>query len=379
MKKVLAIADDLSGAAEIAGIGLRYGLATRLVRDRISECGDGLTVIDTDSRLLSPQAAAQVVQSVVGAVPADQFDLIYKKTDSAFRGPILAEVCALLPMLGKSAALLVPQNPSRGRTIRYREYRIDGVPLHQTSFANDPDHPAGTSDVLKLLGDAGRLVTCVDAPSDLETNAVCIGGADDLNAVRLWADRVTRHVLPVGGADFFAANLESRGRKPSQSFLQHLSAATRLFICGSASAYSRELIALARNNAMVICELPDDVYDGGDVNPWADIIASEIQQRARVLVTITQPLDRHPGASGRLQSILADAVSRVLSQRCVDALFLEGGATASAVCRRLNWRDLEVTGELDTGVVQMRASPQGQMLILKPGSYPWPQAVLQKQ
>ena len=29
MKRVLVIADDLSGAAEIAGIGRRYGLPTR--------------------------------------------------------------------------------------------------------------------------------------------------------------------------------------------------------------------------------------------------------------------------------------------------------------------------------------------------------------
>ena len=50
MTRVLVIADDLSGAAEIAGVGLRYGLPTRLLRERPVECGEGLTVIDSDSR-----------------------------------------------------------------------------------------------------------------------------------------------------------------------------------------------------------------------------------------------------------------------------------------------------------------------------------------
>src|SRR5213078_2166976 len=153
MTRLLVIADDLSGAAEIAGIGLRYGLPTRLVRERPVECGAGLTVIDSDSRLLRATRAARIVESLVEGVSGDEFDLIYKKTDSAMRGQILAEVRALMRILGFSGALLVAQNPSRGRVIVDGEYRIDGVPLHQTGFADDPDHPAHASDPAKLLGD----------------------------------------------------------------------------------------------------------------------------------------------------------------------------------------------------------------------------------
>src|SRR5213079_504696 len=105
MERILVIADDLSGAAEIAGIGLRYGLPTRLVRERPVECGDGLTVIDSDSRLLPPARASQIVESLVQGLHRDDFDLIYKKTDSAMRGQIRAEVTALTCSLGFSGAL----------------------------------------------------------------------------------------------------------------------------------------------------------------------------------------------------------------------------------------------------------------------------------
>ena len=46
MTRILAIADDLSGAAEIAGIGRRFGLTTRLWRDRAGHSEPGLTVVE---------------------------------------------------------------------------------------------------------------------------------------------------------------------------------------------------------------------------------------------------------------------------------------------------------------------------------------------
>jgi uncharacterized protein YgbK (DUF1537 family) len=374
VKKLLAIADDLSGAAEIAGIGLRYGLPTRLVRGRLTRCGDGLTVVDTDSRLLTPQEASRVVRDAVAEIDPAEFERVYKKTDSAFRGQILAEVTTLLPLLRKSSALLVPHNPSRGRTVRHGEYQINGTLLHESSFANDPDHPATCSDVVQLLTRSNAGASCIETPSDLPASAIWIGAASTTSDVRLWADRVASHVLPVGGADFFAANLEALGLQPSAPFLNRINAATRLFVCGSASGYSRQLISLAQRNGISICEMPLDVFRGGDVSGWADSVSSQLRLHKRALIVITHGLDYSTGASQRLQASLAEVVAQVLEALPVDGLFLEGGATASAVCRRMGWEGLDVLGELDTGVVQARAGrPIAQMLVIKPGSYCWPE------
>ena len=76
MRKALVIADDLSGAAEIAGIGHRYGLPTRLVRERPTSFAPGLTVIDSDSRSLAPADAARRVSECVPGVDPASFDLI---------------------------------------------------------------------------------------------------------------------------------------------------------------------------------------------------------------------------------------------------------------------------------------------------------------
>ena len=75
--------------------------------------------------------------------------------------------------------------------------------------------------------------------------------------------------------------------------------------------------------------------------------------------------------------MLSDLVAMVLESTGIDNLFVEGGATACSICRRMNWSALDVVGELVTGVVAMipRAAPKRQ-LIIKPGSYLWPDWVL---
>src|SRR6476620_10457313 len=96
MKRALVIADDLTGAAEIAGIGHRYGLATTLLRSRPQAIGYGLTVIDTDSRLLDRSTGANLVANFTRELDRSDFDLVYKKTDSVLRGNIAAELGSIM-------------------------------------------------------------------------------------------------------------------------------------------------------------------------------------------------------------------------------------------------------------------------------------------
>src|SRR5207253_1538425 len=111
--------------------GINVSLGLPIIRTSVDhgtafdQAGKGTA---SDSRLLRATRAAQIVESLVEGVSGDEFDLIYKKTDSAMRGQILAEARALLRKLGFSGALLVAQNPSRGRVIVDGEYRINDVP-----------------------------------------------------------------------------------------------------------------------------------------------------------------------------------------------------------------------------------------------------------
>ena len=402
MPRVLAIADDLSGAAEIAAIGARHGLAARLERDLV-ECPTvpaasasppierqrrSVLVIDTDTRLLDPDIAADAVRRAVRHLRPAEFDLVYKKTDSVLRGPILAEVEAIAEELKRDAVLLVAQNPSRGRTIRDGEYRIGGVPLHETAFAHDPEYPARSSKAAELLGRSHRrhAPQCLPATtSELPTTGgVFVGEAESDEQVREWAERVARRstspVLPAGGADFFAALLRQRGLEAAKPPIERIPPGRTLFVCGSASAYTSELVTRAERERIPVCPMPGHTAGAAAlIENWRADVCRALDVAGRALVVFARPLDRTPGAPQRMQAALAELVARVLASHDADKLMLEGGATASAVCRKMGWNHFEVDGELASGVVQMRVlDPEagiGRRIYIKPGSYAWPEAV----
>jgi hypothetical protein len=206
---------------------------------------------------------------------------------------------------------------------------------------------------------------------------VTLGCAADSQDVQHWAGLVNRDVLPAGGADFFAAILESRSMHPTREFITHLVAGHDLFVCGSALGCRDVLISEARNRGISLSLMPDDVFGDGDASAWQREVCEAVQTQMRSLIAIPQPLDRKPVTSRRLQRVLSDLVAVVLASTGIDNLFVEGGATASAICRRMNWSALDIVGELAAGVVAMipRAA-QRRQLIIKPGSYSWPNWVL---
>jgi len=66
----------------------------------------------------------------------------------------------------------------------------------------------------------------------------------------------------------------------------------------------------------------------------------------------------------------------MLNRTSIDELFIEGGATTSAIVRRLKWRRFSLCTELAPGVVRMRAKEkQNLSLTIKPGSYPRPKKI----
>ncbi|MCX6622173.1 MAG: hypothetical protein NTY38_14115, partial [Acidobacteria bacterium] len=139
---MIAIADDLTGSAEIGGIAWRYGLASSIAMGPVPEARSGLCVVDTESRELEPRAAAERIREAARGCGRPVF---FKKIDSALRGPVVAEIAAAMYVLKLPRALIVAANPSLGRTIQDGVYRIGGVPIAETEFRNDPDYPVESS------------------------------------------------------------------------------------------------------------------------------------------------------------------------------------------------------------------------------------------
>src|SRR5262249_7676529 len=145
------IADDLTGAAEIGGIGLRHGLKAEVILQGECDGEADLVCVDTDSRSCTAKEAARRAAAAARKLRKAGAVWIYKKVDSVLRGNVLAEVSAIRQALGLHAALLVPANPRFGRVIREGRYFVKGKPIDQTDFARDPEYPRRSSSVLKML------------------------------------------------------------------------------------------------------------------------------------------------------------------------------------------------------------------------------------
>jgi uncharacterized protein YgbK (DUF1537 family) len=347
---IVVIADDLTGAAELAGAALQHGLSAEVQTVFEASSPAEVVCVDTDSRLLPPGQAAERVAVTARNVAAAKPEWVFKKCDSVLRGPVLPEARATADAVGRKHILILPANPTRQRVIRAGQYFIEGRPLHETVFAHDPAHPRTTAIVTALLGDD---LTGVETP-DAETDS-------DIARLAASTDRAT---LPVGAADYFTALLRVRvGSSKSVSSNTAANPPGRaLLVCGSAASWPQRQ-AEANAHGIPIFARPYQLTDA----------APSLQVPDRALLGI--------GAGSGLSSAilsaeLANAAATLAGQIGFGSLLLEGGATARAVVNRLGWTRLQACQGSAQGVGILRpVGAAGPLLFIKPGSYPWPPTV----
>ncbi len=374
---IAVIADDFAGAAELAGIGFTCGLGSEVHTAPDIRFAADLVVVDTDSRSCSAAEAARRVAHAVRGLDRHRPAWVFKKVDSVLRGPVLAEVRAMLAATGKRRAILLPANPSRGRMIRGGQYFVDGRPIDQTAFAADPEHPVRSAGVLDLLGATGDTDVCLRRPEqDLPESGIIVGEACTPADTALWAQRIEPSTLPAGAADFFAALLAAQGLCRGEP--QHVEeAGTKragiaqgsLFVCGSAAASTSD-----RSEECARCGIPVVVLSSG-ASP-VDAAVAALGQRGVAMVALGSQPGFLPAAPRSLLDHLMEVVSQVIQKQRVDRFFVEGGGTASALVRRMGWTHSRVCRQYAPGVVALQVRTQPPVIVtVKPGSYPWPDEV----
>jgi hypothetical protein len=375
------LADDFTGAAELAGAaharGLRAAVFTSFDEATILDELD-VVAVDADTRSAHPHVARQRTADLAAAMAARQPAWLYKKCDSVLRGQVRLESLAMMHAAGYRAVQLCPANPTRGRVIRGGRYLVNGVPLHETAFARDPEHPRLTDDVRELLGHPDpREFACNDAERP-----------DQL--ARL-ADDILPNILPAGAVEFFEALLDRRRRTKPPTVLDNGGAANvpfagrTLFVCGSAAGWRGGRREVFTQLGWPVATLPDgDPLHLGTIAGWSRNIADAAAAGppAAAAVGRDEPV---PGVTpAYLSWALAMAVAAGLQTPGVPAinrLCVEGGGTAADVVRAMGWNRLDVARNWATGVVELRPAPTGPTasrpaVVAKVGSYDWPAAIL---
>ncbi|MCS1409613.1 MAG: hypothetical protein M2R45_02797 [Verrucomicrobia subdivision 3 bacterium] len=375
---ILILADDLSGAAELAGIAAAQGYTAEVQTVIDTSSRAEVLAVDAQSRSCSPAEAKQRVRNAYTLARSLGPKWTYKKTDSALRGNIVAELETVAQTGGYERILFIPANPEKKRYITDGIYRINGIPLDQTVFAHDPEYPQQQAEVIKALGHQGSLPrTNVSADQSSPRTGIVIPDVFTGEDLDFRATEVHDQTLPAGAAEFFSSLL-NRVKDPAHETCierQVLSTSTsRLFICGSLASWQQGLASFAAKHDVPVFPV-DSTEDG------IQKAVESLRIRQRAMIAIGQPdasVRQHDGwgDSENLLARLVDIAVAIIQQTTPSQLFIEGGATASALLKRMGWTRFEAATTTFTGVgcLHPKDTRSNTLLCIKPGSYPWPKA-----
>lgn len=418
MATVLIQADDFSGAAEVGECFARQGFDTRILLEPSSATSD-VIVVDTHSRSSSAEEAASAVARVFAAQDAARTPVLFKKSDSLWRGNVGAEVAALTD-LGYHV-LIAGALPQLRRTVVDGRPYADGVPLAETGLwhAEAAAPPSRVADVLagssgqgldlaevrspnlaerllQLFSGDGAKTVVVDGETEADLEAVVDAlaqldySADDRRIVLVGtggiAARLAQTLRPGAGAAADTKNpvpariAQGAGDGSTSDPTDSSAARPVLAVVGSASeAARRQLRELQEGGFKLVGLSPEELRQPGTALKL-QLVRAALAAGELVVVTVTA--DRvDPREAGAIVRDLADFVSAAVvpqsgSAVVVPDLILTGGETAREVLDRLGIRALEPLGAEQHGAVVSLADDGG-LVGTKPGSFGDDQALLQ--
>lgn len=383
---IAVIADDFTGAAEIAGLGLRYGLKVEIESHEFTYSDTDLLIVATDSRSMTRDDAYNEVSSIINQVKNCKCDWIYKKTDSVFRGHIYAELLAILDSDKFEQALLVPANPMLGRKIEDGVYYIGKKLLHETNFSQDPDFALTTSNVLELIrSDYRDSVSLANPDENISRPGITIGEAVSVEDLNKWASKIKNGILPAGGAGFFSSLLEAQGFKENKKneSKEYPFGKNFLFVCGSALSKGRFAAGKSEDCEIITVAMPDAVFNNtlnaeSEYLLWKEKIINAYQKTTAVLIEINQPVVRDKKFSRWLRETMARLVFEVSSEVNINELLIDGGATVYSIAEKMGMQKFFPIQELAPGVIRMKIEGREDLFVtIKPGSYLWPEMLLE--
>jgi uncharacterized protein YgbK (DUF1537 family) len=385
---IVVIADDFSGAAEMAGIGHRFGLTTEIQVQFNAHSNAQLIAIDSNTRSMSESSATRKIKELISEIKTADIQVrLFKKTDSVMRGHIAAELNALQQGLGYERVLFLPTNPVRGRIIRSGHYYVNEVSLDKTVFATDPDFPINSSAISTLLkpGSIQLPYVHIGRNNQLPAASFITADVETPSDIIHYVSNLTNKDLCSGAAECFEAFLQHLGyNNQGKTVPDPIKKRYTLIVNGSTVKNPADT-ALFKKFTIPEISLPGKwegdqfVLNEPDKNNWHQSIAGLLHERLIVAVSINHPVNQIKGIPELFSGYFIDMMHYISKMFGTDAIHfcLTGGATASAIITSMGIQTLTVKQEVVPGVVTLSSGgKQIELFTVKPGSYPWPETLL---
>lgn len=376
--RLLVIADDFTGALDTGVQFAARGAKTCVVTDPgydFSQAGAEIQVLvlDAETRHLTPEAAYKTVFRAAATALAEGFTYIYKKTDSALRGNIGAELAAVLDASGADRLAFLPALPKMNRVTRGGIHYIEGIPVAESLFGQDPFEPVTASFVPEIIAaQSGAPVTlCSPGSPAADCLGIQVFDAETEEDLAQIARKLGREGLRFSaGCAGFAATLaellELKGELPERpSLIPALFAA-----CGSVNPVTLRQMDEAEKAGFAHVRLtPEQKLEPSwletpDCSEALFAWLETARRKRRMILDVNDP----PGQDGtavyarerglttgdlrvRISGQLGRLVCRLLDGGLDATLLCTGGDTLLALARAVGTAELMPMCELEAGVV----------------------------
>lgn len=400
------IADDLTGATDLANTLVRQGMPTVLAigvpDDATVAEARGALVVALKSRTIEPAHAVEQSRAALRALRGAGQILfkICSTFDSTDRGNIGPVADALLDDLGLDLAVVCPAFPENGRTVYYGHLFVGDRLLSESPMRDHPLTPMTDADLVRVLGrqtrgkvvsipyavmrgGAGAIRAALDRARASGTRYAVADALDDRHLVDLGAAAGT--ALLVGGSGIALGLPEVfrrqglLGAEPADTL--PAIAGRAAIIAGSCSAATLGQVArfkadhpAVRVDPRALAARPDAVADLADQ-------AVALLETGPVLVYASAPPEDvvaiqaelgRDRAGALIEHALAEIGARLVAAG-VRRLVVAGGETAGAVVRRLGVSALRIGPQIDPGVPWTASlGDPGLLMALKSGNFGTP-------
>lgn len=378
---LLIIADDFTGALDTGVQFAAHGIRTRVVVDPdvdFTAHETEVLVVDTETRHLPALKAYDIVSALTKRALRAGVGCIYKKTDSALRGNIGAELAAVLEASGDRYLPFLPAFPQTGRFTRGGVHYVDGVPVTESPFGRDPFEPVKHSVVTELIAEQcdvpvksfPALTAEGSVPQDKGILVFDAADVSDLyHTGRKLMEENGLHIM-AGCAGFGAVlprllGIAATAPRPLPTLDPRL-----LVVCGSVNPITLTQLTKAEQAGFMRLrltprqKLEPDYWQSGEGKTELIRIETMLDENPHCIIETNDPCGNsltadYAAALGidretlrvRIAGSLGHLVGEIFTSPSLGTLLLTGGDTLLQCMNCVGVRELEPLCELEQGVV----------------------------
>lgn len=388
MIRLLIIADDFTGALDTGVQLVSYGVAPRVITnmntdfERLESETEAL-VIDAETRHLSPEDAYLVVKQIVERAVEMRIPYLYKKTDSALRGNIGAELTALMDAAGETTLAFIPALPEMGRCTVNGVHYIDNVPVTESVFGKEPFEPVKHSDVTDIIHEQSNVPTHYAATNrqDMQEPGIYVFDASSGEHLeKIGKELAKRNKLHItaGCAGFGAVLPEIIGWKKNNQMKLPCLDTRLLVICGSVNPITKKQMDKAEENGFYRYRLtPEQKLNASkrkqkENNELIELLEKKLAQNPYMIID-SNDLDNnessrtyakeHNMSISDMRINISGAIGQIVSELFhspdMGTLLITGGDILKQCMDWMKVYEMEPIGEMMPGVVLSKFTKDG--------------------